>query len=394
MRERANMDTNASPSQVMSPSPTSPEAWGFPYQIGVCEKCDWLFLYPAGGQDQAPSAPACPHCFQARLSPVEPHSELAAQLRPPELWVPFSLSSTAFQQSLENFCSGIRFAPVDLTLENLRSRLQVVYLPVWLVDSQVQASWQADIGSNYQVVSHQDRFDDNRGGWSSKEIEETRVRWEPRLGRLSRSYQNVGAPALQANAVIMQKMGNFDFSKAQAYTPAKAFGGIPSGKGFVRLPDRGQVDAWPDAKPRFQQRAEEECQKASSGDHIREFKWSPDFQNQNWTLLLLPAYTTYYVDDDRSPHTLFIHGQTGHLSGLRRASMKRAQKTSLWIAIAGVLVFILSLLLTAAAALMPPLLAVGGVGLFIALVLILCAGIPLVMVWSTNRSLPETENIP
>ncbi len=389
------MVTNTSSYQDTNPDPSSLEAWGFSYQLGICEKCDWLFLIPSPSVASQPAvAPVCPHCFQARLSGVEQNSALVSQQRPPELLIPFSLSSAALQQSLVSFSTGIRFAPTDLNLANLHTRLQCVYLPVWLVDSQIQATWQAEMGANYQVVSHQDRFDDNRGGWTSKEIEETRVRWEPRLGRLKRSYQNISAPALQAHLLIQQRLGNFDINKAQTYASAKAFGGIPAGRSFVRLPDRTQADAWPDAKPRFQQAAAEECRQASSGDHIREFKWTPEYQTQNWTLLLMPVYTSYYVDDDHIPHTLFIHGQTGHLSGLRRPSMKRAQRTSLWIAISGVLVFLLSVLLSAGAFLFPPLLVLGGIGLFIALALVLSACVPLIMVLSTNRSLPETGNIP
>ena len=73
-------------------------------------------------------------------------------------------------------------------------------VPVWLVDGEVQAEWRAEAGYHYQVVSHQDRYEDRRGGWSSREVKETRTRWEPRLGRLKRAYQNLRAPALEEQA--------------------------------------------------------------------------------------------------------------------------------------------------------------------------------------------------
>ena len=392
MREEIKMAANVSPSPVNKPAPASMnDAWGTSYLLGVCEQCDWLFLVPqASGAGQPAAAPVCPHCFQARLSAVEQDSALASQLRPPELYLPFALSPAALQQILQSFSSGIRFAPADLSLTNLQARLQCIYLPVWLVDSQIQATWEAEVGMNYQVVSHQDRFDDRRGGWSSREVEETRVRWEARAGRLNRSYQNIGAPALQAHPLIVQRLGNYDLTKSQPYAADKAWGGIPAGRSYARLPDRSQVDAWPDVLPRFQQVAENECQQACSGDHFREFRWTPEFRSQNWTLMLMPAYTTYYVDDDGRPHTLFIHGQSGRLSGQRRASMKRAQKSAIWLAAVGLIVSVISLLLVAATVVLPPILILGGIGLVVGLAFLLSACIPLIMVWSTNRNLPDS----
>jgi len=50
---------------------------------------------------------------------------------------------------------------------------------------------------NYEVVSHQERFSQNQGGWNSQEVTETRVRWELRRGRLDRVYSNNPIAALE-----------------------------------------------------------------------------------------------------------------------------------------------------------------------------------------------------
>ena len=101
---------------------------------------------------------------------------------------------------------------------------------------------------------------------------------------------------------------------------------------MARLPNRPPQDAWPDARPRFQDEATQECCQAAGGDHIREFRWSAEYDNLNWTQLLLPVYTTYYLDDEQKPQVVLIHGQSGRISGARRASLKRARRMALIIA--------------------------------------------------------------
>ena len=43
---------------------------------------------------------------------------------------------------------------------------------------------------------------------------ETRVRWEPRVGRLNRAYENVAAPALDDHRALMARLGNLNLSSA------------------------------------------------------------------------------------------------------------------------------------------------------------------------------------
>ncbi len=179
-------------------------------------------------------------------------------MAPPETrLIPFSLSPTALESSIQSFAKDIPYAPDDLNPRQLRSRLQAVYLPMWLVDAEVQATWQAEAGFNYEVVSHQEKFEENRGGWSTRQVNETKIRWEPRLGRLQRSYQNISAPALEEHRQLQAQLGLFELSQAQPYQTQT----IQSA--MLRLPDRTTQDAWPDAKPAFQQAAVEECRQAS-----------------------------------------------------------------------------------------------------------------------------------
>jgi hypothetical protein len=250
---------------------------------------------------------------------------------------------------------------------------------MWLVDAQAEARWEAEVGFDYQVVSHQERYADHQGGWRTREVEETRVRWEPRVGELRRTYANVAAPALEEDAALRRRLGEWDWQRAQRYDASAM------AQAWIRLPNRTPADAWPAAEPTVRQQAADECRRAAGADHIRQFRWTPSYAERNWTLLLAPAYTTYYVDDEGAPQPVLIHGQTGQIDGARRGSMQRAQRTSLILALVALGIFIVSLVIAAAGLVAPPVAVLGGIGILIALVLGLGALVPIVRVWQFNR---------
>lgn len=350
------------------------ESWGADLSTLVCEHCDWTYLAPAIG-----TAQTCPHCHQGGLTPL---NNAGAEQTPavPELAIPFSLSSTALESSLQSFAKEIPYAPKDLDLRQLRSRLQAVFLPMWLVDAETQATWQAEAGFNYEVVSHQEKFEQNRGGWSTRQVNETRTRWEPRLGCLRRSYRNISAPALEEHSQLQAQLGPFELSQAQPYQAQTIQ------QAMVRLPNRLTQDAWSDAKPAFQAAAAEECRQAAAADYLRHFSWQAEFNKQNWTLLLLPVYTTYYLDDENIPQPVLLHGQSGKISGLRRASLKRAQRVAITLLVVAAVLFLISLAVATASIFLPPALAIGVLGIVAALLVGLGAVIPVTTVWWFNRN--------
>jgi hypothetical protein len=366
---------------IVAPAPLDDlaQAWGAHLTTLVCERCDWTYLAPPNT-----SPVTCPHCHQESLTPLtaagtEQTTPSPVQA-PPELALPFSLTPDALENSIQSFAKTIPYSPDDLNPRQLRSRLQAVYLPMWLVDTEVQATWQAEAGFNYEVVSHQEKYEENRGGWSTRQINETKTRWEPRLGRLQRSYQNISAPALEEHTQLQKQLGPFDLNLARPYQPQA----IQSA--MVRLPDRIAQDAWSDAKPAFQAAALEECRQAAGAYYLRQFSWQAEFHQQNWTLLLLPVYTTFYLDDENKAQPLLLHGQSGKVSGLRRASLKRAQLTAVTLLLVAAVLFVLSLALGAASIFLPPALAFGVLGVVAALLVGMSALIPIATVWWFNRS--------
>ena len=347
--------------------------WETEVIITICPECDWRYIVPA---EKVPLR--CPHCFAANLEPVTEDVEQLPYLHSPELVTPFTVTKTTADARIEKFADGIPFAPRDLNPDALRSRVQPFYLPMWLVDGDVSATWEAEVGFDYNVVSHQERYSDG-SGWATREVEETRKRWEPRVGQLERSYANVVAPALEQHATLEKALGTYKLGDTAPYTADALETAV------VRLPDRAPEAAWTDAAPAFQAAAGEECRQAAGADHIRQFRWSPTYTDQNWTLLLLPLYATYYLDDESQPRPVLINGQSGRVYGVRRASMQRAQRTALIIVAVAAVLFFLSLVAGVAGLAVPPLLVVGGIGGVVALCVGLGAIIPIFRAWQFNR---------
>ncbi len=339
----------------------------------LCEYCDWRYLVPAGSSTQR-----CPYCFQRDLTPIDVRAELVPFPHRPEYVLPFTVTGEQVARQVSLFSQNIPFAPADLSPQNLRKRLRRIYLPHWLVDAEVEAQLQAEVGFDYQVVSHRERY--ASGQWITQEVRETRIRWEHRVGEMVREYYNVPVPALEDDPQLTMRLGTFPVEDMEDYRPEHL------DRSFIHLPDRPPEDAWADAVPAIQQHAADEVRQAAEAQHIRDFRWRPDFGYQEWTQLLRPVYATYYLDDDQQPRPVFIHGQTARLSGQRRASAKRARRMGFGIGGVG-----LFFVLVAVALGLISFLGAQGVSLATWLVLLLAAVIligaliPPFIAWEFNR---------
>jgi len=363
------------PDPRTAPATTTDEG---PDRPRVCGHCDWRFVFPAGTVPDV-----CPHCFAGRLALYEPAAGDPALDAAPELMIPFTLAEAELHQRLRQFAGGIPFPPADLSVRRLQARRQPLFLPVWLVDADVRAQWRAEMGFDYDVISHQDRFDEGRGGWASREVRETRIRWEPRCGDLERTYPNIAAPALEEHERLWRQLGEFPPEAARPFDAAAA-GGIGR-----RLPGRSPTDAWPDCLPPLLERARDECRRAARADHVRQFQWTIDAVDRHWTFLLLPVYSTYYRDDEGVARRLLIHGGSGRMAGERRASPRRARRMALILAALALLLLLLGATGLLLGRRIDPLLPAGVFSCLAGLCTGLGALYPLVRVWRFNRRSPD-----
>ena len=368
------------PQPTNSPVTLSMLGWKGNVTCVICPHCDWRYLAVLGKLTDE-----CPHCHARGLEIFQgdDFSMMTDFIKPPEMYLPFRVPQETLSEKLSQFSKTIPFAPDDLTNQNLLMRLRMIYLPMWLVDSKVTATWQAECGFYYQAKSHQEKY--SGGRWNTQEVIETRTRWEPRLGKLARKYDNIAAPALDEHRRLMNALGNFAFDQAKSVSTTELLQSSNPLAPMVRVPSRDKDDAWPDTLPRFQKQAADETKKACQADQIREFRWSPEFSDQNWSLFLLPIWSSYYLDDENKPQSILVNGQSGQMSGARRASMKKAKKVAWTILIVAAILLSLTIGIGLLSILIPGLVLLAIIGLVISIGVALAAAYPLISVWSTNK---------
>lgn len=349
-------------------------AWGIDLKAAVCEHCQWRFLIPAG----APAV-VCPHCCRGQLEILPGGLQAMPHPNPPELVAPFEMTLPQMDQHMRAFASSVPFAPKDLRPDRLRQRAQPVYLPMWLVDSSIAASWKAEMGYKYEVVSHQELYWGETDHWVTQEVQEPRTRWEQRFGRLARTYQNLTIPAVDDHADLEQKLGPFSLKQVLPYHPDSIQ------QAAIRLPDNAPNDIWNEAALALQKAASIECMHACEADKIREFRWKARYARPNWSLLLLPVYASHYQDDQGRRHPVLFHGQTGKAMGKGKSSIRQASITSVELFLAGLALFLLGLLLDSITSGNPTLRFVSMSILLIGVAGIIAAVVPPIIAWDYNH---------
>ena len=307
------------------------EKWQINLIPALCDFCDWHYLVSA---ETLPLT--CPHCHQAQLAAI-PDDAPSPPTPTPELVIPFAISDKQISEAIKKFADSYYLEPRDLTAKNLVARAQRVYLPMWLVDTDVEATWHAEVGYDYSITTHNERYAD--GIWNSYDKQETRTRWEPRAGVITHHYANTRAPALDEHDELIEPLGKMNIWETELYEAKFLENSV------VRLANRPKQDAWSEVVPSLMQLTEHTCQQAADGKEIRQFKWQPEFTNQHWTQLLLPIVTTYYLDSNGDPVPVILNGRTGQLSSKRVISTKLTRRIALLTAAIALVVFLLSAVL-------------------------------------------------
>jgi hypothetical protein len=331
--------------------------WGTPLHPVGCTACRQVFLVEA-----ARVGKLCPNCARGKLEPQP------ARLRheAPELLAPFRYSLSNLRPGMEKFVKEVWLRPDDFDTDKLLQRAVPVYWPMWLVDSDVVGNWQAEAGFDYQVKSSQETY--GKSGWTTHEVVETRIRWEPRAGQIQRHYDNVAAPALSEQARLFKLVGQYQFNQATAYQPEQVKNAI------LRVPDLPPESAWPLAQPILDESASADCKQAAGAQHMRNFTVRAEYQSLHWTQLLLPLYVTWYTDDQGQPHLVYLNGQSGIIGGARLASQKKGWQWAGILAGVAAAMFILALLCAAVGMVFPPI-TILGILLGIAAIVVACAAI-------------------
>ncbi|HZQ10152.1 MAG TPA: hypothetical protein VFD70_26480 [Anaerolineae bacterium] len=348
--------------------------WNAALHPAHCPNCRASFLVPASA-----GAPLCPNCLAARLEPL-PALERDA---PPELIVPFSVPDATLRANVERWLRDVPFKPPTLNSQALEKSRVAVFLPLYLADTSVWGAWQAQMGFDYLVASSEERFNGN--GWATHRVNETRTRWEARAGDIARKYENVPAPALGHHARMMNELGANSEQLSYDLSRAVTFSSEALGTALVRAPEIAPDEAWQTAQKEVERRAGKDCQTAAGAEHHEQFVLRGVYGDANWTLLLLPMYVMSYSSDDGKVLPVRVNGQTGFVSGVKRASISRAMNWTIPIAAVAIVMLGVTLIFSFAALQNEHVVPFAILLMLVTLGLALAAPVPVIRAWAYNR---------
>lgn len=315
--------------------------------LAGCGSCHLVSLMPESQVDSR-----CFHCGADQVEPIDPTADVSSHLAPPELIVPQRLDGSKAAFRLKTWGKRFWLRPGDAAHAALVNRLRFVYVPIWLMDSVVDATWQAEAGFDYQVESHREAFASGR--WRSEKVERTRQDWEPRTGRMNLQFDNVPAEAIERE-MTFSRLIRRPIIGLKTVEDAQPYSGDALGRATICLPTRIPQDAVNDLAPLLMELAKNKVQAACRADHVRKFEWAPSLTEQNWTKMLYPLWSTWYLDDDERPRLIFINGLTGHGLAERVPSMKRAWLFSSFFIVLASIILAIGIILGIAAGSLSPL---------------------------------------
>ncbi len=321
------------------------QGWGAERRELHCDACGASLTIPVNALTVT-----CPFCTSNR---VNVRAAPADQLRPRFL-VPFKIKPDQLRSRVTEWLGKGWYHPKELAASSVLDRFSGVYLPFWTFDTQIAASWKAEVGHERQ----ERYYDGGSKEWRTRTVIDWR--WENGQVVLNIDDYLVNASA-NISQLILSRILPFDLNQLVAYQ-ADYLAGMQA-KGY----DRNLPDSWELAKAALREDAHKACMEDISSSHVRNFSMVADFGDETWRYILLPVYLSTYKFQEKV-YQVMVNGQTGSIAG-----QKPVNWTTVWLVIAamlapGALCVLVGL----------PLLLLGGVGLlpmFIGLILLIAGGV-------------------
>lgn len=346
--------------------------WKRPLKPAGCSSCGQVYLIEERHRQQV-----CPCCAAGKLD-TQP---AFVRLEPPELVIPFAKQKTDLAPLLTQFQQGLWLRCDDFHTDMLLHRVVPVYWPMWLVDSEVAGSWEAEVGFDYEVQSSQESYDG--GSWHSQDVIETRIRWEPRVGHIVRQYDNIAVPGVSDHEDVIAMIGSYDETRAISYDPSYLNGVL------LRVPDIQPDHAWSLAQTNVARVAADECRHAADAEHIQSFALRAVYEQVYWTQRLHPMYATYYTDDTGTTHPIYINGTTGAIGGVRLASQRKGWLWAGRIAVVALVLFLIGVVFFLLKSLVPAIESIGAFLIMLSSWVLVAASVPALWPWFWNRTQRE-----
>ena len=308
------------------------QGWGVERRELHCDSCGAVLSLPEGALTVT-----CPFCASNRVNVRKP----AADILRPRFLVPFKVLPETLRARAQEWLGKGWFHPGELRTSSVIERFTGVYLPFWTFDSNITASWKAEVGHERQ----ESYYDAGSKSWKTRTV----IDWRWENGRVTVHIDDLMVSgSSRLSRPIIERLYPFHLNELVAYAP-DYLAGWQAQAYDVTLPQ-----AWEDGKAQMRERARQACQDDIHSGHVRNFSMTADFADETWRYILLPVYVAAYEFEGKI-FQVMVNGQTGSVSGQKPVAWWK-----IWLAIA---LLLAPGLLTSLAGL--PLLFLGGAGLLV-----------------------------
>ena len=254
--------------------------------------------------DAAVHSAECPFCASPVVTDTGTHRHIK-----PQAILPFRLREEDAHEKMGAWLKGLWFAPNGLAkYARATGKLNGLYMPYWAFDVATSSRYRGQRGDHYTVTVR---------GSDGKSHTETRTRWSPASGRVSRQFLDL--LVLASNTLprrYTRDLEPWTLADLQLYAPDYLSGFRAEGY-TVELPQGFEI-----AKERMDEVIRQDVRRDIGGDEQRIDSLSTAYADERFKHLLLPIWVAAYRYRGKS-YRFVVNGQTGRVRGERPWSIPK-----------------------------------------------------------------------
>ena len=251
--------------------------------------------------DSAQHAAECPFC----ATPVVTDTGVQRHIKPRGV-LPFALAERDAHKAMNDWLGRLWFAPNGLQQYARKGRrMQGIYVPYWTFDADTRTAYTGARGTVYYVSRTVTR------NGKTQTIQEQRIRWTPKSGRVARFFDDVLVLASRSLPKrFTDALEPWDLAALQPYAPEYLAGFRAEGY-TVQL-----TDGYTEARDKMQRVIERDVRFDIGGDRQRIQSMDTDVSDVTFKHILLPVWLAAYRYRGKS-YRFVVNARTGKVQGER-----------------------------------------------------------------------------
>lgn len=302
--------------------PADHRGWQIAKISVLCQSCKAVSVF-------APErvAQRCDFCGSAQIVPQE---QVRSPIRP-ESVLPFHIGEPQVREQIRSWYASRWFAPDKLKTSAMTDTVKGLYLPYWTFDAQADSDWTAEAGYYYY---ESESYRDSNGQTKTRQVRKTRWQWAS--GRVGHFFDDELVSASKgADPELLRQIEPFPTKQLVPYDPGYVAGWV------VEQYQIDLISAAQHSRSRMDAEMRSLCASDVPGDTHRNLSVKTRYSRQTFKHVLLPIWLLTYTYGSRS-FQVIVNGHTGEIAGKRPWSAVKLFFLVLGIALAGMLIALVS----------------------------------------------------